>query len=173
MSKCKVLLVSMVVLPLFSGMAHGMLVSFVADTPATWTPSGAVIQQELTSPAPATVTITAESHSIFSISSTTTNNTAFTWTACLLTLDPAEAATFVSGSGQSTDFHTVTDIDAWTIRFDAPFEVPPLEVVTFEVQIDIPDSGPYTFTLTQTPIPEPATIALLGLGTLALFIRRS
>ena len=172
MSKCKVLFTSMAVVLLLGGLAQARLVSFTADAPATWTPSGAVILQEIPSFAPAAVTITAESHSTFSISSTTTNDTGYTWTACILTLDAADAAKFVPGSGQSTDFKTVIDHTAWMMEFQAPFEVPPGEIVTFELQIDIPDTGPYTFTLTQTPIPEPATVVLLGLGSLALLARK-
>ena len=168
MSKCKVFLASTVVVALFTCSAQALLVSFDADVSSTWNPSGAVIQTD----SPGAVTITAESHSVFSITSTTTNNTGFTWTSYELTLDPAEAATFVPGTAQSTDFQSFIDHDPYTLEFTSPLEVPPGEQVTFEVDIDLPDTGPFTFTLTQTPIPEPATVALLGLGALALVARR-
>jgi hypothetical protein len=89
-----------------------------------------------------------------------------------LKLDEEGDITFVEGSASSTDFETVLYPDPWTIEFQAPQAVPPGEVVTFEFKITIPDSGLYTVTLTQEPIPEPATVALFGLGALALLIRR-
>jgi hypothetical protein len=47
-----------------------------------------------------------------------------------------------------------------------------MSVVTLQFDISIPDGVPFTFTLTQNPIPEPATAALLGLGALLLLARR-
>jgi hypothetical protein len=103
---------------------------------------------------------------------TTTNYGDITWTGYILTLDPEGDATFVEDSGASTDFGTVLYPDAWTIEFWAPKEVPPGEVVTFEFKVDVPDPGTYSLAVTQNPIPEPATAALFGLGTLALLMRR-
>ena len=37
------------------------------------------------------------------------------------------------------------------------------------IDIHVPTTGLFNFTLTQEPIPEPATMALPGLGSLALF----
>lgn len=172
MSKCKVFLTATAVFVLLTSSAQALLISFSADAPSAWTPSGAVIILEVSSSEPYTITMSAESHSVFTVSSTVTNDSGFTWTSYMLTLDPIEAATFVPGSGQSTDLHTVIDHDLYTIEFKAPTEVPPGETVTFEAKIDIPDTGPYTFTLTQRAIPEPATVALLGIGALALVKRR-
>lgn len=114
----------------------------------------------------------ADSSSHLTLTTTLTNETGFVWTGYILGLDPEGEATFVEGSGQSTDFQTVLYPDAWTIEFQAPHEVPPGEVVTLEFRMSIPDSMPFTFTLTQNPVPEPATAALLGLGALVLLGRR-
>jgi hypothetical protein len=62
--------------------------------------------------------------------------------------------------------------DAWTIEFWAPEIVLPGEAVTLEFGISIPDDGPYSFTLTQTPIPEPATAILLTFGVAFLVYKR-
>ncbi len=173
MSKCKVLFTSIAVVVCLSGLAQGMLVDFSTDAVSSWSPSGAVISQAFSSLAPAGITMNAEAHSTFTITTTTTNETGFDWTGYLLTLNPAQAATFVPASAGSTKFHTVQYPDAWTILFEAPLTVGQGQVVTLQFDVDIPDGASYMFTLTQTPIPEPATIALLGLGTLALLTRRN
>ena len=186
MSKCKVLFASMAVVVLFCGSLQAGLVSFnfKADVPFQMTPTGVHLENALSS-IPSVITMTAEfvvppgvhamspSYSTFTIATTTTNETGFVWTGYLLTLNPAEAAAFVPASAGSTKFGTVQYPDVWTIRFDAPLTVGPGEVVTNHFNVAIPDGASYTFTLTQTPIPEPATIALLGLGTLGLLVKRN
>ena len=174
MGKCKVFLTAITVVVLFSSMAHGTLTYFAADAPYIFTPTGAIILLEVSSYTPSGVTITAEADAPFSVSLTAINNTALAWAACTLVSDLAGVATFVPGSGQSTDFQNITDINARTMLFEAPFEVPSGEIVTFEFKMQIPDTGRVTFTQTQTPVPvpEPATVALLGLGALALVMTR-
>jgi len=103
---------------------------------------------------------------------TTTNNTYFTWTGYVLTLDPTKLAAFVQANAGSTKFKTVEYVDPWTIRFKAPEEVPHGGVVTIQFDVTSPESGPYELSLTQSPIPEPATAAFLGLGTLAVLAAR-
>ncbi|HLB74381.1 MAG TPA: PEP-CTERM sorting domain-containing protein [Sedimentisphaerales bacterium] len=174
MGKCKVFLTGIAVVVLFNSMAHGDLTSFTADAPHVFTPTGAIILLEVPSYTPSSVTITAVADAPFLISLAAVNNTALPWAACTLVSDLAGVAEFVPGSGQSTDFQNVTDIDAWTMLFEAPFEVAPGEFVTLEFRMEIPNTGPVTFTqtLTPVPVPEPATVVLLGLGGLALVAAR-
>jgi len=153
---------------IFGSVAQAELVSFDTDSVANWSPSGAVISQGVATGDPLDVTISAEAHSTFTVTTTATNETDFTWTGYILTLDPAGEATFVASSAGSTKFTQILYPDAWTIEFWAPQEVAPGQVVTLQFDISIPDDSSYTFTLTQTPIPEPATIALLGLGSLVV-----
>ena len=171
MSKSIIRLTCVVLVLSVSASVQAELVSFEADTLSNWSPSGAVITQAL-GPAGGTVMMSAESHSTFTLTSTITNEDGFAWTGYLLELDPLESATFVNGSAGSTKFGTVSYPDDWTIVFEAPDAVEVGQVVTMQFDIFIPDNGDYKITLTQTPIPEPATFALLGLGSLVLLRRR-
>jgi hypothetical protein len=156
----------------FSSAAQAELVSFDSDAVSTWSPSGAVISQGISSLTVADVTITAEAESTFTITTTATNESDVTWTGYILSLDPQGDATFVEGTAGSTKFETAEYPDPWTIEFWAPKAVLPGQVVTLQFEINIPDSVPYTFTLTARPIPEPTTIAILGLGCLFLLRKR-
>jgi len=68
---------------------------------------------------------------------------------------------------------TLASSDDYSLEFSQPQAVLDGESVSFSFDVLIPSSGPFTFTLTQQPIPEPATLALLGLGAAALLRRRS
>ena len=148
--------------------AEGVLVSFVSDGVSTWSPSGVVMTQSIANGGSAGVTMTAEAHSTFTINTTTTNESGITWTGYLLSLDPLGSATFVEGSAGSTKFDMIVYPDPHTIEFWEPQVVLPGQVVALQFDVSIPDDGTYTFTLTQSPIPEPASILLLGLGGLML-----
>ena len=168
MRMSKVVLAALAACALPAGSACATLVSFSADTLSTWSPEGAVMFEHFTSLGAADVTITAEAHSDFTVSVLATNDTGFVWTGYYLGLDPDGPATFVDGSAGSTRFNTIEYADPWTLRFHAPQEVAPGGVVTMQFDVAIPDPGPYTFALTQEPIPEPATAALLAVGAAAL-----
>ena len=174
MGKCKLFLISVVVVVLFSSITYGTLYDFNANAPSAFNPIGAIVLLDVSSYTPSGVTIRAAADAPFSVSLTAVNNTGLAWVACELVSDSAAVATFVPGSGQSTDFQVVTEIGATTMLFEAPDEVSAGEAVTFEFWMEIPDTGPFMFTqtLTPVPVPEPATVALLGLGALVLVVRR-
>ena len=172
MRACRVAVTLGLVFVCFNNVVHADLVSFYADAVSTWSSKGAVISQDISQYLPVQLAITAQANSVFTITSTVTNDTDIVWTGYLLTLDPTGKATFAEGAAGSTKFGTVLYPDPWTIEFREPQSVLPGQVVTLQFDIDIPDGAPHTFTLTQNFIPEPATAALLGLGALALLIRR-
>ena len=153
--------------------AYGTLVSFSSDADYTWSPSGAVIIQTIRSSEPAGIMMSAEAHSTFNVKISTTNESGFTWTGYVLSLDPDNDATFIESTASSTKFETALFPDAWTLEFQAPQVVLQGEVVTFDFDIDIPDDHSYTFNLTQYPIPEPATITLLSIGGVLLLYKRT
>lgn len=111
----------------------------------------------------------------FSVIKKITNDTGITWTAYTLTLyDPVSEATFVNGSAGAvgSKFQTVAYPDSTTIEFSGDDSVLDGHLLQFQFDILVPTAGTFELTLTQNPIPEPATIALLGLGSLALLRRR-
>ncbi len=152
--------------------ARGGLISFSSSTASTWSSSGAEISQDFWATTPLATNITAEAMSDFGISATVSNRTNIPWTGYVLSLDPQGNATFVQGTASSTVFRTTLYPDLWTIQFRAPEPVLPGQAVTLRFDIRIPDGGQYSFTLTQSPIPEPATALLLALGAASLLRRK-
>ncbi len=157
---------------LFNTVAQAGLVSFSADATSSWSDSGAVVSQNISTIFPLQLTMSAQANSKFTITTTTTNESSIIWDRYILTLDPQGDATFAQKDAGSTKFKTVDYVSAYRLEFLAPDEVLPGQVVTLQFDISIPDGVPSTFTLTQYPIPEPATAALLGLGALLLLARR-
>ena len=170
--KNKAVILTAGVMVLFGGIAQAKLVSFSSDAVYTWSESGVVISQYISSPVPSDILMKAQASSEFTITSMTLNETDFIWTGYILELEQGGAPTFVTDSGRSTWFKTALYPNQWKIEFRAPEVVPIGEVVTLQFKIAFPDSAPYTFTLTQYPVPEPATFALLGLGTAVLLAQR-
>ena len=111
----------------------------------------------------------------FTVIGRATNSTATTWTGYTLTLyDLVSKATFVNGSAGAvgSKLQTVAYLDSTTIEFSGDDPVLDGHLLQFQFDILVPTAGAFELTLTQNPIPEPATIALLGLGSLALLRRR-
>jgi hypothetical protein len=73
------------------------------------------------------------------------------------------AAIFAADKGQST-------AGAWDMDWSWGSDYVPLELPGFDIEVDYAIGGASTVTL--TPAPEPATIALLGLGSLTLLRRK-
>ena len=172
MKKCMVFSALAGMVLLLSTVAQAGLVSFSADATSSWCESGAVVSQNISTILPLQLTMSAQANSKFTITTTTTNESSIIWDRYILTLDPQGDATFVQQDAGSTKFKTVDYVSLYHLEFLAPDEVLPGQVVTLQFDINIPDGVPLTFTLTQNPIPEPATAAMLGLGALLLLARR-
>jgi len=112
-----------------------------------------------------------DSDPTFTLKKTVTNTTGITWTGYDLVL--LGNSTFVNGTASSTKFATHSfSADFKTLYFYAPQSVLNTESVTLQVDINVPTTGLFNFTMAQHPIPEPAMIMLLGLGVLGMLRRR-
>ncbi|MHC4623700.1 MAG: PEP-CTERM sorting domain-containing protein [Planctomycetota bacterium] len=95
------------------------------------------------------------------------NNTDATWTCFTIKLVGPDVS-FVPDSASSDKLTTVSQPDLYTIICSEPTAVLPGETVTFTFDVLAEAVGDWTLSLEQTPIPEPATVALIGLGVFVL-----
>ena len=107
----------------------------------------------------------------FTVVKTITNTTGTTWMGYDLEL--LSTGTFVDGTAGSTKFGThAFSNDFKILHFYAPQSVLNTEVVTLQVDITVPTTGLFEFTMAQHPTPEPATLLLFGLGAMMLRKRK-
>lgn len=107
----------------------------------------------------------------FTVIKTITNTTGTTWTGYDLEL--LSTGTFVDGTAGSTKFGTYSFSDDFkTLHFYAPQSVLESQAVTLQVDINIPTTGLFDFTMAQHPIPEPSMLLLLVLGAVMVRKRR-
>jgi hypothetical protein len=114
----------------------------------------------------------ADSKSTFTIVRTITNETGITWTGYVLEHMPGivMGGVFVEGSASSTKLLTITEPVPWQIEFSG--SPPVLDGESFTIQFDfaVLRGGGFLNDIGGRPVPEPATIVLLGLGA-AAFLR--
>ena len=94
------------------------------------------------------------------------NDNGHPWTAYSLTL--SGNATFVSGT---SDLLPLVDYSPTQLVFSGG-TVGIGDTLNMSFYVDVPVSGSFSFCLTQLAITEPATLSLLGLGTLTLLRRK-
>jgi len=99
------------------------------------------------------------------------NSSGVIWTEYTIELS-GTGVTFVAGSAASSHFLTAIDETPNFIRYKAPSAVLPGQTVTFDFDVNVATTGYFGFTLTQTPIPEPATLAFIGLGGIVVLAMR-
>jgi hypothetical protein len=113
---------------------------------------------------------------IFWISEDVTNTTGYDWTSYTLTLPPAGVNTFVNDWFTTSDHYAAATFspDNRQLTFSSGL-VPDGETVQFNFKINVPTTGSFNFCLTQTPVPEPSSLALLAgaaLAGIAVAVRR-
>ncbi len=107
---------------------------------------------------------------VMHITKTVTNETDYTWTAYDIAL-AGTGVSFVPGTATSDKFGSVTE-SPLLLNYESPIVVAPDETVVCDFDILVETLGSFSFTLSQTPIPEPTALALIGLGCLGLARRR-
>lgn len=102
------------------------------------------------------------------------NSSGMVWIGYNVTLS-GSGVNFVANSATSDKF-TVASQDNFNIVYTQPQQIWPGQFVTIEFDINVATLGDFGFTLTQSPdmveVPEPFTVALLGLGSLVFLSRR-
>lgn len=134
------------------------------------------MQETIYSVSPDKVVMSGETDSdpIFTVVKTIQNTSGIDWTGYILSLSGGGGATFVQGSASAggNKLQTVNYLHAAAVKFTGPNPVKNGELLTLSFDINVPTTGLFNFTLTQEPVPEPATMALLGLGSLGLPLLR-
>ena len=97
------------------------------------------------------------------------NDSGFAWTDYHIQIS-GQGAAYIPGSATSDRFSTVVE-NGNNIDFFSPLIVPVNDSVTLGFDIQVA-SGTFSFSISQTPTPEPATIGLLGLGALTILRKK-
>ena len=115
-----------------------------------------------------------DSASVFTVVKTIENDSGADWTQYTITMAAMVPPTFVDGSATAADgmLQTVEYPHPSAIVFSGDDPVLNGQTLTLQFDVHVPTCGPFQFAMTQQPVPEPTTIALLSLGSLVLYKRR-
>ena len=107
---------------------------------------------------------------IMNIDKTINNDSGFTWQSFLLTLPDEGDITFI-GTPINDTMSLISQND-YAVVFGAPDALAHGETMALSFDVLVPSTGPFSFTLTQTPfdvlVPEPTTAVLLSIGLVCL-----
>lgn len=107
---------------------------------------------------------------VFTVTKTVTNSSTITWTSYELTLSPT--GPLFTGTPSSDVFSSAVISDGGLKITYSGGSLAPGNTVNLNFSILVSSIGMFSVCLTQNPIPEPATIAMLSLGALAFFRRK-
>jgi len=120
-------------------------------------------------PFPVVVSGETDADPVMHITKDVENSSGVAWSGYTVSLE-GTGAEFV-GAATSSHFGAGV-VTPSLITYTAPDPVAPGEILTLGFDINVDISGLFSFTMTQTPLPEPATLAFFGLGSLGLVAMR-
>ncbi len=125
----------------------------------------------------ASMTLGEDATQFIGLSKRTKNRSGFTWTSfeIQITTPGAGIVTVDTGTLSSAEFPTVNVLNNGTNVVTLQFSggsVVYNQFANFTIDFEIPSGPSWTYTMTQTPLPAPGAMALLGLGGLAASRRR-
>ena len=108
---------------------------------------------------------------IFDVTISVQNTTGYAWTGYQLSL-LGTGVQFDYTKTPNSNIFLSTNQQPLVLTYLAPNSVLSGQTVMLDFAINVASSGLFSFTLQQSPIPEPLTLSLFGLGSLLLIRKR-
>jgi len=179
MKRLRMVCLAVFLIAVCAGTSYAGIVQWDETWSATWTkdylptssnldePTWTIIEEEFLS---GIITVVvdegfANEDPIINVVKTVTNGSCFDWTGYQVEISGSEGVSYVPDSAYSSVFNDISEEGGILTFFNGIVSIGGMADIQFQVEIPC---GLFDFSMTQTPIPEPATIGLLSIGMLFL-----